>query len=99
VLDSAAIRFGWRSEVPRGVVGQDGRFELDALVDGQCLTLVGIPAGWHLAAIDLAGEDYLKHPLRLAPGEMVSGLVMRVLAGDALTDDRGSCTPGRADPP
>jgi hypothetical protein len=100
VVDSLAGHgSGWQSGDPRGAVNQDGSFELDALVDGQCLTLVGLPAGWYVAALDLFGDDYRKRPLRLAPGEVVSGLVIRVAAGNSITVDRGACTPGRLEPP
>lgn len=88
--------FGFLATSRRGTVNADGYFELDGLMDGDCLMLDGIAQGWHLASIDLFGEQYLQQPFQLAAGQAVSGLVMRVVPDGVDAGDRGVCTVGRA---
>ena len=84
--------FGVIATSRRGVVDADGTFILDGLFDGACLTLWGIPDGWHLDSIDLLGRNYLNRPIPLASGQTVTGVVLRVVPDLGGSGDRsGRC--------
>jgi hypothetical protein len=62
---------------------------VEGLLDGACLTLWGISDGWRLASIDLLGDDYVNRPIPLAPGQVVTGVLMHVVPDLTGSADRG----------
>jgi hypothetical protein len=81
----------------RGVVQGDGTFMLDGLLERECLGIEGLPEGWRLDSIDHGGRRYMKEPLELTRGDILSGVVIRVVPDEPTGTppdlrDRGVCT-------
>lgn len=79
-----------------GRVSDEGTFELRGVLGPQQIRVGGVPAGWALKSITLAGDDITDAPYDFRPGENVTGVLVTLT--DRITDLSGAVRDSRGQP-
>lgn len=82
-----------------GRLKDDGTFEVTDAVGGNRISIVPLPAGWGVKAIEYDGKDYADVPLDVRNGQRIEGVTIVITnklptLGGRLTDEKGQPAEG-----